>query len=158
VYKAAIRAMVRRNIGQLNQGNSEPLLRMAAADAELSFPGDNSWSRMFHPLRESGRSWHSTHRGTTELESFAQRFVENGLRIDIEDILVNGPPWRTRICVRATDGANDEAGNQLYANRVTAFIEARWGRICRWEDYLDTERVAAWDQLVGADHLAGSRG
>jgi ketosteroid isomerase-like protein len=151
VYKAAIRAMVRRNIDQLNQGNFSPLQRMAAPEAELSFPGDNSWSRMFHPLRASGRAWHPTHSGAAELEAFAQRFVDAGLRIDIEDILVNGPPWRTRICVRATDGATDAQGTEVYANRVSVFIESRWGRLHRWEDYLDTERVAAWDRLFGSD-------
>jgi ketosteroid isomerase-like protein len=149
--------MVRRNIDQLNQGNFEPLRRMAADDAELSFPGENSWSGMFHPARESGRAWHTTHQGAAELEAFARRFVEHGLRIDIEDILVNGPPWRTRICVRATDGATDAAGNETYANRVSVFIESRWGRIHRWEDYLDTERVAAWDRLVGSDRSAAAR-
>lgn len=149
MYKAAIRAMVRRNIDQLNQGDYRPLLKMAAPEAELSFPGDNSWSRMFRPTRGSGRAWHPTHRGSVELEAFAQRFVDAGLRIDIEDILVNGPPWRTRICVRATDGTSDAQGTEVYANRVSVFIESRWGRLLRWEDYLDTERVAAWDRTVG---------
>ncbi len=67
MYKAAIRAMVRRNIRQLNQGSFVPMLRMAAPDAELSFPGENSWARMFRPGRASGRDWHTTHQGAAEL-------------------------------------------------------------------------------------------
>ena len=42
-----IKPMIRRHIDQLNAGNYEPLLKMAATDAELRFPGDNSWSRTF---------------------------------------------------------------------------------------------------------------
>lgn len=151
MYKTAIRALVRRNIARLNDGDYRPLLAMAAPDAELTFPGDNSWSSQFRAPAPS-RARHATHRGRTELEAFASRFVDAGLRIEVEDILVNGPPWRTRICVRATNGTTGERDGG-YTNRAALFIEARWGRIHRWEDYLDTERVRAWDEeratLVG---------
>ena len=62
---------------------------------------------------------------------------------------MNGPPWRTRIAVRVhsyisgPDGAADE-----YNNRAVLFMEVQWGRLVRWEDYEDTERVAAWDKAV----------
>ncbi|CAN5689308.1 MAG: nuclear transport factor 2 family protein [Acidimicrobiia bacterium] len=150
MYKAAIRTLLRRQIDQLNSGNHEPLRKMAAPNAELTFPGDNSWSRQFR-TPQATRAPHSTHRGVAELEAFAQRFVDSRLRIDVEDILVNGPPWNTRICVRATDGATDETGAEIYNNRIVLFIESRWGKIQRWEDYLDTERVTAWDRKVGLD-------
>ena len=143
-----IRALMRRQIEQLNQGNYEPLLKMTAADAELAFPGDNSWSRQFRPPQPS-RAQHTTHRGISEVEAFAQRFVAAGLRLEVEDILVNGPPWNLRVAVRATDRAVDDDGNDVYNNRIVAFIETRWGRIQRWEDYLDTERVSAWDRAGG---------
>jgi hypothetical protein len=39
-------------------------------------------------------------------------------------------------------------------DRVVAFLELRWGRLVRWEDYEDTERVAAWDRQRAA--VAGS--
>ncbi len=151
MYKSAIRALLRRQIDQLNNGDYEPLRKMAAPDAELTFPGDNSWSRQFR-TPQATRAPHSTHRGVAELEAFAQRFVDSRLRIDVEDILVNGPPWNTRICVRATDGATDETGAEVYNNRLVLFIEVRWGKIRRWEDYLDTERVSAWDREIGVDH------
>jgi ketosteroid isomerase-like protein len=150
MYKTAVRAMVRRNIEQLNQGNHEPLRKMAAADAELVFPGNNSWSRMFR-TPHAGRAPYATHRGHAELEAFAERFVAAGLRIEVDDIFVNGPPWNTRVCVRGTDGATDATGTDVYNNRVALFIESRWGRIHRWEDYLDTERVRAWDRALGLD-------
>lgn len=35
-------------------------------------------------------------------------------------------------------------------NRAVAFLELRWGRLVRWEDYEDTERVAAWDREQSA--------
>lgn len=141
MYKAMVRAMFRRNVRKLNEGDYQPLLKTATADAELAFPGDNSWSTMFRPA-ERNRRQHTTHRGPAEIEAFARRFVDEGLRLEVDDILVNGPPWRARICARVTDGT--PAGD--YENRACVFIETRWGRIHRWEDYLDTERVADWDR------------
>lgn len=151
MYKSLIRIMIRRDIAKLNGGDYTSLQKKAAADAEMVFPGDNSWSRQFRttPRTPGGVA---THRGTAELEGFAQRFVDEGLRIDVDDILVAGPPWNTRICVRGTDRlVHDE---NLYSNRVVSFIETRWGRIHRWEDYLDTERVADWDRHRVRDNPA----
>jgi ketosteroid isomerase-like protein len=143
VCKTLVRTMIRRDIARLNDGDYQSLRSKAADDAELTFPGDNSWSRQFRPPRRS-HDRYATHRGIAELEAFAQRFIDDGLRIDIHDVLVAGPPWNTRICVRGTDRL---PGNEtLYSNRVVLFIEARWGRIHRWEDYLDTERIADWDR------------
>jgi len=152
VYKALVRRLVRHQIDQLNQGNYEPILKMAAADGELAFPGDNSWSSQFRPPQPSRQQW-TTHRGRAEMQAFADRFVAIGLHLDIEDILVNGPPWHTRVAVRATDWqvATDGTGGDRYANRAVAFLELRWGRLIRWEDYEDTERVSAWDALDNSD-------
>lgn len=32
-----------------------------------------------------------------------------------------------------------------YQNRIVAVVTIVWGRVTTWEDYEDTERVAAWD-------------
>jgi hypothetical protein len=42
--------------------------------------------------------------------------------------------------VAALDGGDD-----VYNNRAVAFLEIRWGKLVRWEDYEDTQRVADWD-------------
>jgi hypothetical protein len=68
MYKAMIRALFRRNVRQLNQGNYQPLLKMAAPDAELAFPGDNSGAAMLRPV-ERRRAPHATHRGPAALEA-----------------------------------------------------------------------------------------
>src|SRR5690606_16045529 len=143
--KAAVRAMVRRGIRELDDGDPTFLLKLASPDAELAFPGDNSWSTMFRPVVK-GTERHVTHRRIDECRAFAERFVVEGLCLEVEDIPVNGPPWRARVAVRAHDHSPDGA----YANRVVAWLELRWGRLQRWEDYEDTERVAAWDRLKEA--------
>ncbi|MGI9052783.1 MAG: nuclear transport factor 2 family protein [Ilumatobacteraceae bacterium] len=145
MYKASVRALVRHGIGRLNEGDPEFLLRMATPASEIAFPGDNSWAAMFRPV-EKGRRAVATHRGMEELRAFADRFVADGIQFQIEDILVNGPPWRTRVAVRAHVFVPSNPGADRYNNRVVAFMDVRWGKFVRWEDYEDTQRVAEWDR------------
>ena len=144
MYKAAIRALLRRSIDKLNAGDASMLIKMAHPDVVIVFPGDNTWARMFRPV-EKGREPHETHRGVKECSAFADRFVAEGNQFVIEDILVNGPPWNTRIAMRVYDYSPGPDGTDQYNNRAIAFLEIRWGRLVLWEDYEDTERIAAWD-------------
>lgn len=151
MYKASIRAMMRYSMKKLNEGDYSLMLRMAHPDFELAFPGDNSWATMFRP-QQAGRHRHATHRGIDEASAFADRFVDKGIQFQIEDILVNGPPWNTRIAVRIHSFVENPEGDDSYNNRALLFLEVTWGRLTRWEDYEDTERVAAWDAAtVDAD-------
>ncbi len=146
MYKATVRALLRYSIKKLNQGDYSLLLRMASPDVALVFPGDNSWASMMRPV-SAGRHAHATHRGISEVTAIAGRFVSEGIQFEIEDILVNGGPWSTRIAVRVHHFIVDpDGGADFYANRAVLFLEIRWGRLVRWEDYEDTERVAAWDR------------
>ena len=65
--------------------------------------------------------------------------------------LVDGPPWNIRVALRAHDFVEGADGDE-YNNRLVAFLEIRWGRLVRWEDYEDTERVATWDQRKARVH------
>jgi hypothetical protein len=147
VYKTTIRALIRHGIGRMNAGDPSFMLRMAHPQAELVFPGDNSWSTMFRPVQKGPEPF-VTHRGLPECEAFAQRFVTEGLQYRIEDILVNGPLWNTRVAVRAVDSLPGDRADE-YCNRFVSFLEIRWGRLCRWEVYEDTERSADWDRTRG---------
>ena len=153
VYAALVRHLVRSSIDRLNAGDPGPLLAMAADDAVLRFPGDNRSARMFRPVVK-GRGPHDTHRGREECRAFADDFVARGITFVIEDVLVAGPPWRTRVAIRLHDFALAPDGSDAYTNRAVAVLELRWGRLRVWEDYEDTERTADWDarrDLVGAD-------
>jgi ketosteroid isomerase-like protein len=165
MYKTAIRALLRHSITKLNSGDPSLFLKLAAPDVGIAFPGDNSWAAMYRPVVK-GRQLHTSHRGIEECRGFAQRFVDNEIRFAIEDILVNGPPWNTRIALRVHDYIEGPDGTDRYNNRAVAFLTIRWGRLVHWEDYEDTERIAAWDLATqrgmdsepAADHAAGSNG
>lgn len=151
MYKATIRALMRYSVKRLNAGDASMLLKLASPDAYIAFPGNNSWSTMFRPA-EVGRAQHPTHRGIEECRAFANQFTENGVQFDIEDILVNGPPWNTRIGLRVTSFIPPARPGDadIYNNRALALLEIKWGKLVAWEDYEDTERVAAWDERRAA--------
>jgi ketosteroid isomerase-like protein len=141
--------MIRHTIERLNQGDYQPALKMFAADATLAFPGDNSWSNQFR-TPQPGCGPYFSHRGRPELEAFLQRYVAHGIQMEVDDILVNGPPWNTRAAARVRDWMLDADGEEIYSNRAVLFVTARWGKIQSQEDYEDTTRVAAFDALTAS--------
>ncbi len=156
MYKASIRALMRYSVKKLNAGDASMLLKMASPDAYIAFPGDNSWSTMFRPVGQAVRDQRPTHRGIEECRAFADQFTENGVQFEIEDILVNGPPWNTRIGLRVKSFIPPERPGEpdVYNNRALALLEVKWGKLVAWEDYEDTERVAAWDaRRLGAQSV-----
>ncbi len=64
------------------------------------------------------------------------------------DIVVNGPPWRTTVCVLFVDRAANAGGEVVYENRVMFLVRAVWGKVVYQEDFLDTQRVTAFDAYL----------
>ncbi len=134
--------MIRRSVDALSRGDLGPLLAGYADDAVLVFPGDSSWS--------------GEHRGKPAIEAFLRRFVEVGIVGEAHDILVNGPPWRTKVCVVFSDRAVDGAGATVYENRAVLFGRMVWGRIVYHEDFEDTEKVEAFDRYLARVEASSS--
>lgn len=144
MYKATVRALMRHSVAKLNAGDATLFLRLARPDAVIAFPGDNTWATMYRPVVKN-RQQHVTHNGLEECRGFAERFVDEGVQFEIEDILVNGAPWNTRIALRVRSFLPGANGVDEYNNRAIALLTTKWGRLVSWEDYEDTQRVAAWD-------------
>ena len=136
MYKAAVRWMIRRNVAALSAGDLRPTLAGYADDAVLVFPGPSSWG--------------GEYRGKPAIEGFLRRFLDDGLVGEAHDIVVNGPPWRTTVCVLFTAQATDADGTIVYDNRAVLFARARWGKIFYQEDFEDTHKSEAFDHYVRA--------
>jgi len=134
VYKAAVRWMIRRNVAALGRGDIGPLLASYADDALLVFPGASSWG--------------GEHHGKTAIAAFLRRFLDAGLIGEVDEILVNGPPWRTRVCVLFRDRATDDAGAIVYQNRAVLFARVVWGKLVYQEDFEDTHKVEEFDRYL----------
>jgi ketosteroid isomerase-like protein len=118
----------------LAEGDPGPLLAGYADDAVLVFPGSSSWG--------------GEHRGKAAIAAFVERFLAVGLVGETHEILVNGPPWRTVVCVLFTDEARGLDGSVVYENRSVLFARVRWGKITYQEDFEDTHKVEAFDRYL----------
>lgn len=125
--------MLRRDMARLSAGDHRPLMRMYAKDVRFRFPGDSSWACEIE--------------GRDELERWLRRFVETGLEISPDEVVVQGPPWRTTLCVRGTDHLDTEDG-RAYENRYVIWGHMRWGRLTDYEVYEDTQASLALDSYL----------
>ena len=147
MYKAAVRWMITRNIEALNRGDHGPVLAMFDDDATLTFPGASTFSTEFREPRP-GRGAYATHRGRAEIERFLQRYTAAGIQMQVEDILVNGAPWKARAMVRSHVWSPGPDGEDRYTNRAVLAVQTRWGKIVSQEDYEDTGKAEAFDLLL----------
>ncbi len=121
-------------MARLRDGDLRPVLIMDAPDVRLDFPGENSWA--------------PGARGKAEHERWLRRFVEVGLQIQPDEVIVKGFPWRQTMCVRGTDHLPGPDGKNVYENRYVMWGRLVWGRLKEYEVYEDTERSKALDEWL----------
>ena len=127
--------MIRRSVRTLNEGDIKPLLSSYADDVHFVFPGESSFAADIQ--------------GKGELEAWLRRFVEAGLQLETEDIVVAGwLPWSLTVCVKVTDRALGPDGDTVYENGGVIFGKIAWGKIKSYEVFLDTQKVAAFDDYL----------
>ena len=80
-------------MARLNAGDVEPTLRLDAEDVHFRFPGDSSWAGEF--------------RGKAELRGWLERMVATGLQHGLDQVVVQGFPWRQTVCIRGEDRFDD---------------------------------------------------
>lgn len=136
-YHGSVRALVRWVVRRVNAGDPSAMLRLYADDVRFVFPGEHSWG--------------GERRGRAEVEEFLRRFVRVGIQGAVEDVIVQGPPWRTTAAVLFNDHARAPDGRLVYENRAVIVLRVRWGRIVHEETYEDTQKVERFDEWL-ADH------
>ena len=126
----------------LNAGDFGPLLSNYAEDALLRF-------------NDGEHRWAGEHRGRPAIARFFENFVAAGLKGEIAELFMAGPPWRLTLLVRFDDHAHGPAGEELYRNRTVLLVRMRWGRIVLHEDfYEDTQRILELESSLNALGIA----
>lgn len=120
-----------RNMAALNAGDTRPLLRLDARDIRFRFPGDSSWATELQ-----GKAAHAR---------WLQRFADTGLQIRADEVVAQGMPWRTTLCVRGTVQLTTPAGERIYHNRYVIWGRLAWGLLREYEVYEDTQASKALD-------------
>jgi ketosteroid isomerase-like protein len=115
-------------------GDIRPTLRLDAPDVRFTFPGSNSWSGVMT--------------GKAEVRRWLERFARVGLHPFPDEVVVKGFPWNMTVCVRAHDHLKTPDGETVYENRFVIWGRMVWGRVKEYEVYIDTEKVAAFDEWL----------
>ena len=115
-------------------------------EATLTFPGDQLLSRRSSATRGRAAPPTPPTGAGPRSSAFLQRYVAAGIQMEVEDILVNGAPWKARAMVRVHVWSPGPDGEDRYANRAVLAVQTRWGKIVEQEDYEDTERAEAFDR------------
>jgi ketosteroid isomerase-like protein len=135
--------LLRFAMARLSAGDPRIVLMLLADDAELTFPGDSSFSGVF--------------RGKPAVSEWERRFCAIGLQIVADEVVAVGPPWKTTVCARGHDWLRDASGATVYENRYVIWGHLRWGRLHRYEVYEDTAKPVGLDRWLADNRpeLAG---
>ena len=126
--------MIARNMAAIRAGNLGPTLALEADDIRFAFPGDSS----FAPGASNKR----------EHEQWLERFVELGLQIYPDEVIVKGFPWRQTICVRGHIHLDDPDDGRVYDNRYVLWGRIAWGKLREYEAYEDTQKSKRLDAYL----------
>jgi ketosteroid isomerase-like protein len=140
LYAWTVRFLVRWGVRALRAGDLRPILGLYADDVRFVFPGRSSWAADL--------------RGKEEVERWLRRFVRVGLQLEVRQVLVNGPPWNTTVCVHFVDHATGPDGQIVYANRGAILAKVAWGRVIFEESCEDTQKVAEFDEYLASHEPA----
>jgi hypothetical protein len=137
------RKLLQHNLTRLNAGDLRPTLRLDAKDVRFRFPGDSSWATELQ--------------GKQALERWLQRFVDTGLQIFPDEVVVKGPPWNMTLCLRGHVHLPTPDGSTAYDNRYVIWGCLAWGLLREYEVYEDTQKTKALDDYLATTQITPTR-
>jgi ketosteroid isomerase-like protein len=129
--------IVKRSVRAHRRGDVEALLKTYAKDVRFRFPGSSSWAGEF--------------RGVDAVRAWLERFHSVGLELEVDEILIGGWPWNTKVALHFTDRLRASNGALVYENTGFIYAKGAWGKIREYEVVEDTEKVARFDEWLLSD-------
>lgn len=126
MYTMIVRATVRGVFAKINQGDYHAMVDGLADEFTYVFHGEHALGGRRTSKDTMNRWWERTLR------------LLPGAQFSLLDILVNGPPWRTRVATRARVSGDLPDGTR-YENTVFQFLTLRWGRVTEVETVEDLQ-------------------
>lgn len=124
MYKRIVRGRVRSTFDRINAGDYMTMVDGLAPSFEYRFHGEHALGGRRTSREAMIRWWERTLR------------LLPGAEFDIQDILVNGAPWRTRVAIRSLV-LGTLPGGARYENTVFQFLVLSWGRVISVETIED---------------------
>jgi ketosteroid isomerase-like protein len=127
MYHAIVERKLRSVFARLGAGDFRPMVDTLAHDFRYRFEGDSPIGGV-RSSRESMRLW---------WERMYRLFP--GLSFEVRDVVLSGPPWRTRIFT-LLDFVKPLPDGTRYTNVAMQRMVMRWGRITEIHTLEDTQR------------------
>ncbi|WP_026930373.1 nuclear transport factor 2 family protein [Glycomyces tenuis] len=126
MYKRIVRAKVRSIFEKINGGDYMPMVDGLATSFEYRFHGDHALGGSRTSRDAMVRWWERAFR------------LLPGAVFDVQDVVVNGGPWRTHVAVRSRV-SGELPGGARYENTVFQFLTLVWGRVTSVETIEDLQ-------------------
>ncbi|WP_405067180.1 nuclear transport factor 2 family protein [Kribbella sp. NBC_01510] len=140
MYHRIVAMQVRNAFAQISAGNWEAMVAGMAPAFTYRFYGDHALSGERHTHDALRRWWERCF-----------RLLPN-TTFDVEDILVAGWPWNTRVATAVTVNVGVVDGSR-YQNVVHQFLRIRWGKITEVRTLEDTAVLQkTLDRLAAAGY------
>lgn len=130
-------------MARTRQGDVRPTLLLDHPGVQLTFPGRNSWSGTFQ--------------GKAQVERWLGRLAAVGLQTFPDEVIVQGMPWKTTVCIRGRDHLDTPEGTRVYENRFVIWGHLQWGRLRDYEVYEDTHKPHTLDDYLTNQHPSLAR-
>jgi ketosteroid isomerase-like protein len=128
MYTWMVGRIVRRTFARMSAGDYRAAADMFTASGTFRFPGS-------HELA-------GDYRGKAAVEGwFSRAWSMFDFDFQIQDVVVSGPPWNTRVGTRFTVVVTAADGTR-FPNRGMQYVRLAWGKVVEDEIYEDTETVA----------------
>ena len=134
-----VERLLRGVYARLSEGDCAPMLQALAPRFEYRFEGDSPIGGVRRSLPAMQQWWARMYR------------LFPGLHFTVQDIVVRGWPWHTRIFT-LLEFAKPLPGGTRYTNVVMQRMVMRWGRVTQIHTLEDTQRCArllAWKAREG---------
>lgn len=125
MYHRIVANKVRSVFGQISAGDWEPMITGMAPEFTYRFYGDHALSGERHTTEALRRWWERSFRLFTDP------------RFSVDEVIVAGPPWNTRIATRVHIRAALPDGS-AYENVFMQTMHMRWARITEVHTLEDT--------------------
>ncbi|MCM1012009.1 MULTISPECIES: nuclear transport factor 2 family protein [unclassified Brevibacterium] len=126
MYKRIVKARIRAVFDQISRGEVMPMVDSLAPRFVYVFHGDHALGGRRTTREAMIRWWERV--GS----------ILPGARFAVDDVIVDGGPWHTRIAVR-TRVSGALPGGGRYENTMFQFLTLRWGRITAVETLEDLQ-------------------
>ena len=126
MYRRIVANKIRATFREINAGNYQAMIDSLADSFQYRFHGSHALGGTRTSKKTMILWWERVTR------------LLPGAHFDVQDILVSGYPWRTRVAVLARV-SGDLPGGERYQNTVFQFFTLVWGKVTSIETCEDVQ-------------------